>query len=912
MNRLVLGVLAHVDAGKTTLAESILYKTGSIRKLGRVDHRDTFLDTNEIERARGITIFSKQAIFTTKDLEVTLLDTPGHVDFSTEMERTLQILDYAILIISGSDGVQGHTETLWKLLGRYNIPTFIFVNKMDMEGTDKLLLLGELKDKLSEGCVDFSTDYTSRTFMENVAMSDEALLEKYLEEEVIETSDIADLISRRKIFPCYFGSALKIEGIDILIDGLERFVKSPTYPEDFGAKVYKISRDDQGNRITYMKITGGSLKVKMALSNSKTDKSSDAWEEKVDQIRIYSGDRYDTVEEVKAGAVCGVTGLTNTYPGEGLGIEKGSDIPLLEPILNYKIILPPETNEFAMLSKLRELEEEDPQLQIIWSEQLQEIHVKLMGEVQVEILKKQISSRFGVDIEFGPGNIVYKETILEPVIGIGHFEPLRHYAEVHLLMEPNEAGSGLEFSTKCSEDVLERNWQRLVLTHLEEKEHLGVLTGSPITDMKISLITGRSHLKHTEGGDFRQATYRAVRQGLKKAKSILLEPYYSFKLEVPSEMVGRAMTDLQRMNGEFLPPEIKGEMSVLVGSAPVATMGDYHNELRAYSRGRGKLFCTLKGYEPCHNQEEIIEAIGYDSEGDLDNPTSSVFCSHGVGFIVEWDKVDDYKNLDSGWKLPANNDNEDNDNINKDDTLVNRPINSTKKSRTGGDVQSSIQEDKELEAIFTRTFGPIKQRYESPHRGQSPRRVQSPHRVLGTERNNPSKVVPVNKEVKEEYLLVDGYNIIFSWEELKELAEDNLDGARSKLMDILSNYQGFRKINIILVFDAYKVKGGVGEVQEYHNIHVVYTKEAETADAYIEKVTNELTRKHNVTVATSDALEQLIILGYGGRRLTAKELKEDIIDVGEQIRRDYLDKQQTGRSYIGDQFSEDIWSFLRD
>ncbi|NLZ82890.1 MAG: translation elongation factor G, partial [Clostridiales bacterium] len=788
----------------------------------------------------------------------------------------------------------------WRLLGKYNIPTFIFVNKMDMEGADRSLLLRELKSKLSEGCVNFATDYTSKSFMENVAICDESLLEKYLEKGDISTGDIIDLVSKRRIFPCYFGSALKIEGIDTFIDGLGRFAKSPAYPEEFAAKVYKISRDEQGNRITYMKITGGILKVKMALSNSKTDNSSEAWEEKIDQIRIYSGDRYETVDEVKAGAICAVTGLTNTYPGEGLGIEEGSDMPLLEPVLNYKVILPPETNEFAMLSKLRELEEEDPQLHIVWSEQLQEIHVKLMGEVQVEILKNQIFTRFGVNVEFGPGNIVYKETIFEPVIGIGHFEPLRHYAEVHLLMEPREAGGGLEFSTKCSEDVLDRNWQRLVLTHLEEKEHLGVLTGSPITDMKITLITGRSHLKHTEGGDFRQATYRAVRQGLKKAKSILLEPYYSFKLEVPSEMVGRAMTDLQRMNGEFLPPEIIGDISILVGSAPVATMGDYHKDLRAYSRGRGKLFCTLKGYEPCHNTDEVIQKIGYNSEGDIGNPASSVFCSHGVGFIVDWDRVDDYKHLDSGWKLPANEDNKDKVNIDNKDILINSSINSPNKSNSIGGVQSSIKEDKELEDIFTRTFGPIKERYNNSHRG------------LGRERSNPSKVIAVKKETKEEYLLVDGYNIIFSWKELKELADENLDGSRNKLMDILSNYQGFKKINIILVFDAYKVKGGLGEVQDYHNIHVVYTKEAETADAYIEKVTHELTKNHHVTVATSDALEQLIILGHGGMRLTAKELKEDIIDVGEQIRRDYIEKQKTGRSYIGDQFSEEIWKFLKD
>lgn len=893
MKKLVIGILAHVDAGKTTLAESILYHSGSIRKLGRVDHKDAFLDTYELERERGITIFSKQAVLTWKDLQVILLDTPGHVDFSAEMERTLQVLDYAILVISGSDGVQGHTETLWRLLAGYRLPTFLFVNKMDLDGTDRSVILDDLKKRLNDGCVDFSEDQPRDEFMENLAMNDEKFLDQYLETGMIETKDIIQLVAERNVFPCFFGSALKLNGVETLLNGIEQYTKVIKYPDKFGAKIYKIARDDQGNRLTYMKITGGSLKVKTLLSNgSSYDKNeTDVWEEKVDQIRIYSGTKFETVDEAVSGTVCAVTGLTRTIPGEGLGDEAFSMIPILEPVLTYQIILPPECDAHNMLSKLRQLEEEDPLLHILWSDQLKEIHVQLMGEVQIEILKHLILERFGVDVDFGSGNIVYKETILEQVEGIGHFEPLRHYAEVHLLLEPDEPGSGLTFYTTCSEDELDRNWQRLIITHLEEKEHIGVLTGSPITDMKITLVAGRAHQKHTEGGDFRQATYRAVRHGLKRAKSILLEPFYHYRLEVPSESVGRAMSDIQRMSGEFYPPEIVGEMSVLIGSAPVATMRGYQSEVTAYSRGRGRLICTPKGYHQCHNAEEIIETLCYDSEADLDNPTSSVFCSHGVGFVVSWDKVMDYMHVSSEWQPMEPKE--------------------TKKEvvsvRERSYPVSSWEADKELEDIFVRTFGPIKQK------------LSSTQSRLGYEKKSTLEKKQIKhpidtkvKEPKKEYLLVDGYNIIFSWDELNELAKENMDAARSNLMDILCNYQGFKKCILILVFDAYKVKGGVGEIFDYHNIHIVYTKEAETADEYIEKVTHEIAKEHHVTVATSDALEQLIIMGQGAIRLSANDLKQEITRIKDQIRSEYLEKQPSGRTYMGEKFDDNLIKFLKE
>lgn len=894
MKKLVIGILAHVDAGKTTLSESMLYLSGSIRKLGRVDYGNAFLDTYELERERGITIFSKQAVFTLGETQVTLLDTPGHVDFSAEMERTLQVLDYAILVINGADGVQGHTQTLWRLLARYQIPVVLFVNKMDQNGTDREALMAELKKRLDEGCTDFGTEQNRDDFMENLAMCDETSLERYLETGLLETEDIIRLIMARKVFPCFFGSALKLTGVEEFLKGIETYMKPKVFPEEFGAKVYKIARDDQGSRLTYMKITGGSLKVKTLLSNGSgstaergTGEESEYWEEKADQIRIYSGSRYEMVNEAKAGSVCAVTGLSKTYPGEGLGIEAASEIPVLEPVLTYQIQLPPECDVHRMLLQLRQMEEEDPLLHIVWNEQLNEIHAQLMGEVQIEILKRLILERFGVAVEFGTGNILYKETIQEAIEGVGHFEPLRHYAEVHLLMEPLEAGSGLQFSSACSEDILDRNWQRLILTHLEEKEHLGVLTGSPITDMKLTVVTGRAHQKHTEGGDFRQATYRAVRQGLKKAKSILLEPYYEYRLEVPAEMIGRALADMQKMHGTFGSPLMEGEMSVLSGTAPVVTMRDYQTEVIAYTKGRGRLFCTFKGYAPCHNADEVIEAIGYDSEHDLDNPTGSVFCSHGAGFVVKWDQVQEYMHVESGLSLP--------------EVEVKRGISETLSSSSVPGESGAWQSEKELEEIFVRTFGPIKRE-----------RSDSSFRSTSVNKDETKVKIRQKPDMQDEYLLVDGYNIIFSWDELKDLAEVNIESARNKLMDILCNYQGYKKCTLILVFDAYKVEGNIGEVLLYNNIHVVYTKEAETADQYIEKVVHEIGRKYHVTVATSDRLEQVIIMGQGGNLLSARGLKEEIEIVNNEIRNECLAKRQNSRNYLFNHMSDEMADYMED
>nr|WP_297934922.1 TetM/TetW/TetO/TetS family tetracycline resistance ribosomal protection protein [uncultured Blautia sp.] len=873
-----IGLLAHVDAGKTTLAESLLYHTGAIRKMGRVDHQNAFLDTYELERARGITIFSKQAGFTLGDKEVVLLDTPGHVDFSAEMERTLQILDYAVLIIGGTDGVQGHVETLWRLLRQYKIPVFLFINKMDQDGADPAEIRKELQDRLDEKCIDFTASQPQEEFMENLAMCDETVLENYLEEGEISEKQVRELIARRKVFPCYFGSALKSQGIQEFLEGLETYMKVPDYPETFGAKVYKISRDEKGSRLTHMKITGGRLNVKQVLSGED-------WEEKADQIRIYSGAGFESVKEVSAGAVCAVTGLTRTHAGQGLGIEQTSGEPLLIPVLNYEIQLPEECDVHQMFLKLRQLEEEEPELHIVWNPQLNEIHAQVMGEVQIEILKNMIQERFGISVEFGSGNIVYKETIEEPVEGIGHFEPLRHYAEVHLLLEPGEPGSGLEFGVSCSEDMLDKNWQRLILTHLEEKAHKGVLTGSDITDMKITLVAGKAHLKHTEGGDFRQATYRAVRQGLRKARSVLLEPVYEYRLEVPSDMIGRAMTDIQKMYGTFQGPEIEGEMSVLTGVAPVVTMGGYQSEVTAYTRGRGRLSCTLKGYQPCHNAEEVIEAAGYEPDADMENPTGSVFCAHGAGFVVNWDEVDTYAHIQTELGL------EETDQETILQTQPAQPYKSFDEIRL---------DQEELEEIFTRTYGPI--RRERNAFQKTSRTVTAPA--------SPRKSKP--KEPEKEYLLVDGYNIIFAWEDLNELAKVNIEGARNKLMDILCNYQGYKKCTLILVFDAYKVEGGQGSVQKYHNIHVVYTKEAETADQYIEKTVHEIGRKYHVTVATSDALEQVIILGQGADRLSARNLREEIQRMKEEIREDYIEKQKKSGTYLFDHLPEELSDLMED
>ena len=868
--QICLGVLAHVDAGKTTLSESMLYTSGSIRKMGRVDHKDAFLDTYDLERERGITIFSKQAVFSWKDMWITLLDTPGHVDFSAEMERTLQVLDYAVLVISGPDGVQGHTETLWRLLGQYRIPVFLFVNKMDQDGADRTVILAELKKRFGEHCIDFEKAFDSESGEETelLAMCDEMLLESYLENGDIPKKKVSELIHQRKVFPCYFGSALHTEGVEELLDALEQFTTEEQYPEVFGAKVYKIGRDDQGNRLSYLKVTGGRIKVRDVITDT---------EEKVNQIRRYSGAKYEMLQEVHAGEVCAVTGLSDTYPGQGLGMESESDMPVLEPVLSYQIELPPDCEVHKMLRNLKELEEEEPELHIVWEEQLGEIHAQLMGEVQIEILKSMIWDRFKVRVEFGAGTVVYKETIAEPVEGIGHFEPLRHYAEVHLVLEPGERGSGLQFFADCSEDILARNWQRLILTHLEEKEHKGVLTGSAITDMKITLVSGRAHQKHTEGGDFRQATYRAVRQGLRKAKSILLEPYYEFEMELLPEHVGRAMMDIQKRNGTFEPPVTEGELSVLKGSAPVSQMRGYQTELISYTGGRGRMSCRLKGYEKCPDQEKIVEEIGYDPEADLENPTGSVFCAHGAGFVVNWDEVEAYMHLEN--TLESNVLSEE------EMRLVVRQTRST---------SSQIElTQEELDAIYVRTPDPVK-------KNRAPVTVRAKRQPAEDDKWTARKM-----EKQEEYLLVDGYNIIFAWEELKELAKSDLKSARDKLMDVLCNYQGYKKCTLILVFDAYKVEGGPGSVMQYHNIHVVYTKEAETADQYIEKTVRRIGRNHHVTVATSDAMEQVIILGQGAVRMSAPGLKEEVELALQELRKEHLEKGQHDRNYLFDYLTKE-------
>lgn len=891
-------LLAHVDAGKTTLAEAILYLTGGIRKLGRVDHQDAFLDNFAMERARGITIFSKQAEVMLDDMEMTLIDTPGHVDFSAEMERTLQILDYAVLLISGADGVQSHVETLWRLLKKYEIPTFLFINKMDQQGTDRTSLLLELQKKLDEHCIDFSAaddPLSDGETAEAIALCEESLLEQYLETGEIRKEDAARMIARRKIFPCYFGSALKLQGVQELLDALREYSVQKSYPEEFAARVYKISRDEQGNRLTHMKITGGSLKVKAVLRGGDGE---DAWEEKVNQIRVCSGSSFRAVNEAQAGMVCAVTGLNHTKAGEGLGTECGVHLPVLEPVLSYQIRIPEDCDVHQTYRKFLQLEEEEPELHITWNKELGEIYAQLMGEVQTEVLKNMISERFGIAVEFGAGSIVYKETIVKPVIGIGHFEPLRHYAEVHLLMEPGEPGSGLQFETACSEDVLDRNWQRLILTHLAEKQHIGVLTGSEITDMKITLIAGRAHQKHTEGGDFRQATYRALRQGLRSAENILLEPVYEFRLELPLDCAGRAMTDIQKMHGSFSPMEIEGENAVLKGTAPVVTMRGYQTELISYTKGKGRMMCSVSSYQPCHNAEEVIEARGYDPEGDLENPTGSVFCAHGAGFVVDWDLVPEYAHLDTSGVLGKKKNDDDQDIVeNEYEPRTDVPAGPTSRY----DRSNLTITNDELEEIFTRTYGPIKREKSG---WQKSRRMDYSESASSA----PAK----KQEVRDEYLLVDGYNIIFSWEELNELAKVNVESARTKLMDILSNYQGYKKMNLILVFDAYRVEGGQGSVQKYHNIYVVYTKEAETADQYIEKTVHAIGRKYNVTVATSDALEQVIILGQGGRRMSAHDLEEEIAAMRREIREQYTEKRAEGKNYLFDHLNDEMSDLMED
>lgn len=856
MKRIVVGILAHVDSGKTTLSEALLYQSGNINKLGRVDHRDSFLDTFSLERDRGITIFSKQAVLKYKDTEFTLLDTPGHVDFSAETERTLQVLDYAVLVISATDGIQSHTQTLWKLLSKYNVPCFIFINKMDLDNADKERVITELKTKFSDGCVDFGSEDKDE-FYENIALCDEALLNQYYETETVKTDAIINCIKERKIFPCLFGSALKLTGVNAFLDCLYNYTEMPQYGSAFAGKVYKIS-EDKGQRLTFLKITGGNLKVKEILQSDKNKNS-----EKINQIRIYSGKKFTALDTASAGTICAVTGITFTKPGDGLGIENSTGLPVLEPVLTYKLNLPADVDVHTALEKMRILENEDPQLKVVWNERLGEINVQLMGDIQLEILQAIIRDRFGIQASFGKGNIIYKETISDTIEGVGHFEPLRHYAEVHLLLKPLKRDSGVVFKTNCKEDLLDKNWQRLILTHLYEKTHIGVLTGSPITDMEITLVSGRAHAKHTEGGDFRQATYRAVRQGLRSANSVLLEPVYEFTLEVPTENIGRAMMDIQRMSGSFNPPETVGDSSVINGTAPVSTMYDYARDVMQYTHGKGKLMCALRGYEPCHNADEVIADIGYDCDADTDNPCDSVFCSHGAGYTVKWNEIKSHMHLPSALSTP------------KSDYV---PSISKTEFLKCKDKDNLFALDKELMQIFEQTYGPIKNRSANQNHFTFTQKAESKNENKKYKSSRPARYDGT------EYLLVDGYNVIFAWDSLKELSKDNVEGARNALINILCNYQGYKKCEVILVFDAYKVKGSSREVEKVNNINIVYTKEAETADMYIEKVSHKLAKNNKVRVVTSDALEQLIILGNGALRVSSREFLYEIQQAEEDIR----------------------------
>jgi len=870
MKKLVIGILAHVDAGKTTLSEGMLYLSGKIRKLGRVDKKNAYLDTHEMERARGITIFSKQAIFEIGETQITLLDTPGHVDFSAEMERTLQVLDYAILVISSADGVQAHTKTLWHLLNLYRIPVFIFVNKMDQNRADKDKVMIELKKQLDDRCIEFGQT-NMKEFYEQLAMCDENMLEDYLKNGHIQSAHIIKSIEERKVFPCYFGSALKLEGVRQFMQGLNDYTVMPYYPDEFGAKVFKISRDDQGNRLTHLKITGGKLRVKDVLTNHN-------WSEKVNQIRIYSGQKFETVTEVEAGSVCAVTGITKARPGEGIGIEETSVTPILEPVLSYRMILPEDCDPRALLPKLYQIEEEEPELHIIWDEQLQEIQVQIMGEVQLEILQNMIQSRFGVLVTFDAGSIVYKETIANTVEGVGHFEPLGHYAEVHLLLEPGERGSGLQFETACNEEMLSKSWQRLILHFLKEKTHKGVLTGSLITDMKITLVAGKAHNKHTEGGDFREAAWRAVRQGLMEAQSVLLEPYYSFRLELPEKMVGRAMTDIDKMHGTCEILQSDGETAVLVGSAPVVNMRNYHKDVVTYTKGTGRLFCSFKGYEPCHNAEEVISSIGYDPQRDVENPAGSIFCKHGAGFSVEWNEVKKYMHVES--YLQEKNDLWD----------------ETSQKQVSYKENNWISPD-EVDTILNKTF----------YSNQGKKSGWKKRKAVRENDYKPNSTPYFDRhlEIKESYLLVDGYNVIFAWPDLKELTEDDMEAARMKLLDSLSNYQGIQKCKIIVVFDAYRVQGHPEEIIQYNNIYVVYTKEAQTADQYIEKFVHDNKKNYHITVATSDGLQQIIVRGEGCSLLSARELKMEIEEANKKIKQAHQEKQGMSRNYLGESLTSE-------
>ena len=830
-NNIVLGILAHVDAGKTTLSEAMLYLSGKLKKLGRVDHRDSFLDNNSLERARGITIFSKQAVMPLGEMTVTLLDTPGHVDFSAEAERSLQVLDYAVLVISGTDGVQAHTETLWKLLERYNVPVLIFVTKMDLPGCDRQEIMDGLRTRLSERCVDFSAE--GDALFESAAMCSEEAMDEYIETGSIGAERLRDMLRRREIFPCCFGSGLRTEGVAEFLDMLELYARPGDYGEDFSARVYKIARDAQGNRMTFMKVTGGALRVRSLMKYANRD--GNAFEEKISQLRIYSGAKYDTAETVLPGQICAALGLTGTYPGQGLGAAGDFAEPLLEPVMSYRVILPPQSDPAVLLPKLMQLDQEDPQLHIVWNERTREISVQLMGRVQAEIFRSLVKERFDTDITLDTGRIMYRETIKDTVEGVGHFEPLRHYAEVHLLLEPLPRGSGIELSSSCPEDELDRSWQRLILTHLAEKQHIGVLTGSPVTDIRFTLAAGRAHIKHTEGGDFRQATYRAVRQGLMQAESVLLEPWYSFVLEVPAEQIGRAISDVRAMNGEIDSPEDAGGMMRLEGAAPVAGMNEYMQELLAYTHGRGRLSLTPGGYRPCRDQQKIVDAIGYEPERDTDNPADSVFCSHGAGVNIPWDQVKDYMHLESCLKPPV------------EETA---PIAAPR-------YRSLSIDDRELEAIMEREFGKIK-------------RPQYSARQVNAAASEPAF------EKKPEFIIVDGYNLIFAWDELKKLAADRLDLARGRLMDMLSNYCGFTKAKLVLVFDGFRTPGNPGSREDYHNINVAFTKDGETGDAYIERLADEIGKNYSVRVVTSDNLIRLSALRSGVLRCSSGEFKNEV------------------------------------
>ena len=819
------GLLAHVDAGKTTLSEALLFCSGARRNLGRVDHGDAYLDTHALERARGITIFSKQARLETPQLDLTLVDTPGHVDFSAEAERTLPILDSAILLISGTDGIQAHTLTLWKLLEHYHIPTILFINKMDLPGTDRAKLLEQLQRELSTGCVDFGQ--TPEQIAENAAMCDEALLESYLETGTVTPGNLRGLVENRKLFPCLFGSALRLEGIDELLALMDEYLPRPRYGKDFTARVYKISRDPQGNRLTWLKITGGDLRVRSAIRY--VNQKGEALEEKAVQLRLYSGDKFTTPEELRPGQLAAVTGLSATYAGQGLGCADDLPLPTLEPVMTYRVGLPAGKDAATVLPLLRQLEEEDPMLRIMWENE--QIHIQIMGKVQLEIFRSLVKERFSLDVNLDTGRIFYKETIENTVEGVGHFEPLRHYAEVHLLLEPLPQGSGMEFASSCSLDTLDANYQSQILTHMAEKIHRGVLTGAPITDMKLTLVSGRAHLKHTEGGDFRQATYRAIRQGLMQARSVLLEPWYRFQLTVPTEQIGRAITDIRARCGEFDSPETSGERSTLQGILPAAQLGDYPEQVASYTQGRGRLQIALDGYKPCHNQAEVVAAMGYDPEADLENTPDSVFCAHGAGFNVKWNQVPEYMHLESYLKAP------------KAPQVLHRNL---------------YTDDRELEKIMLREFGPQTTTLYRPVQSKSDADFRS------------------IRPLKQQYLIVDGYNIIFAWEELAKIAREDLENARRQLCDELSNYAGFRKIRIVVVFDGYKVKGNLGEKVQYHNIQVVYTRENETGDCYIESLVAQIGSNYNLKVATSDGLVQLGALRSGVLRMSARELQAEI------------------------------------